>query len=104
MIKNEALKHLNGQHNLHKRHAKWVAFLQQFNYSIQHKAGALNKAADGLSRRHALLCLMKTVVPGFESFQNHYKADHKLQSVLTTLQQGKHSVYPNFYTADGFLF
>ena len=50
MIKNEALKHLNSQHNLHKRHAKWVAFLQQFNYSIQHKAGALNKAADGLSR------------------------------------------------------
>ena len=75
----EALKHLNSQQNLHKRHAKWVAFLQQFNFSIWHKAGALNKVADGLSRRHALLCQMKIVVPGFESFQNHYKTDHKLQ-------------------------
>uniref|UniRef100_A0A2N9HUX4 Reverse transcriptase n=1 Tax=Fagus sylvatica TaxID=28930 RepID=A0A2N9HUX4_FAGSY len=65
----EALKHLNSQQGLHKRHAKWVAFLQQFNFSIIHKAGCLNKVADGLSRRQALLTEMKALVPGWVSVQ-----------------------------------
>uniref|UniRef100_A0A2N9F7T1 RNA-directed DNA polymerase n=1 Tax=Fagus sylvatica TaxID=28930 RepID=A0A2N9F7T1_FAGSY len=100
----EALKHLHSQQNLHKRHVKWVTFLQQFDFSIRHKAGTLNKVADGLSRRHNLLCHMKTIVPGFEEFQTHYKTDQKLQRVLTALQQGQRSAYPGFYSNDGFLF
>uniref|UniRef100_A0A2N9HV25 RNA-directed DNA polymerase n=1 Tax=Fagus sylvatica TaxID=28930 RepID=A0A2N9HV25_FAGSY len=100
----EALKHLHSQQNLHKRHVKWVTFLQQFDFSIRHKAGTLNKVADGLSRRHNLLCHMKTIVPGFEEFQTHYKTDQKLQPVLTALQQGQRSAYPGFYSNDGFLF
>ena len=31
----EALKHLHNQLSLHKRHAKWVAYLQKFNLCIR---------------------------------------------------------------------
>jgi hypothetical protein len=74
----EVLKHLHSQQNLHKRHVKWVTFLQQFDFSIRHKVGTLNKVVDGLSRRHNLLCHMKTTVLRFEEFLTHYKIDQKL--------------------------
>ncbi|GJW85973.1 RNA-directed DNA polymerase [Tanacetum coccineum] len=51
----EALKYINGQHKLKPRHAKWVEFLQAYSFSIKHKAGALNKVVDALSRRQMLL-------------------------------------------------
>jgi hypothetical protein len=100
----EALKHLNSQQGLHKRHAKWVAFLQQFNFSIIHKAGCLNKLADGLSRRQALLTEMKALVPGFEVFKEHYESDKKLAAVLEALKKGKLAAFTGFYLNDGFLF
>jgi hypothetical protein len=100
----EALKHLNSQQGLHKRHAKWVAFLQQFNFSIIHKAGCLNKVADGLSRRQALLTEMKALVPGFEVFKEHYESDKKLAAVLEALKKGKLAAFTGFYLKDGFLF
>ncbi|GJX88764.1 putative reverse transcriptase domain, zinc finger, CCHC-type, aspartic peptidase domain protein [Tanacetum coccineum] len=54
----EALKYINGQHNLKPRHAKWVEYLQAYSFS-KHKAGALNKVDDALSRRHTLLSTMQ---------------------------------------------
>ena len=45
----EAVKHLHNQLSLHKRHAKWITYLQQFNFCIRDKANILNKVADGLS-------------------------------------------------------
>lgn len=35
----EAPKHINGQHKLHNRHAKWVAFLLGFTFLIKQKSG-----------------------------------------------------------------
>ncbi|XP_022849915.1 uncharacterized protein LOC111372007 [Olea europaea var. sylvestris] len=51
----DALKHLGTQDNVSTRHASWIAYLQQFTFVIKHKAGALNKIADALSRRQTLL-------------------------------------------------
>jgi hypothetical protein len=62
----EALKHLNSQDKLSARHAKWAAYVHQFSFTIKHKAGALNRVADALSRKSSLLVTMKNEVLGFE--------------------------------------
>ena len=71
----EALKYINGQHKFSHWHAKWVAFLQEFTFTLRHKAGALNKVADALSRKAQLLGTMKTQVVGFDTFKELYATD-----------------------------
>ncbi|KAE8695414.1 General regulatory factor 9, MU isoform 1 [Hibiscus syriacus] len=71
----EALKYINGQHKLSRRHAKWVAYLQEFTFTLRHQAGSLNRVADALSRRTLLLTTMSTKVAGFETFTDMYAAD-----------------------------
>ena len=66
--------------------------------------GVLNKIADGLSRRQALLCHMQAMVPSFDVFKEHYKGDNKLQPILATINQGNYVAYPGFYEKEGFLF
>lgn len=71
----DALKHLESQVKVSSRHASWIAYLQQFTFSIRHKAGKLNRVADALSRRHSLLTSMHVAVPGFGSFSSLYETD-----------------------------
>ncbi|KAL5581962.1 hypothetical protein UlMin_014404 [Ulmus minor] len=56
-------------------HACWVMFLQKFSFVFQHKAGHNNRVADALSRRNALLAVMKSEVSGFECLQDEYATD-----------------------------
>ena len=42
----EALKYLNSQDKLSDRHAKWVAYVQQFSFRIKHKSGVLNRVTN----------------------------------------------------------
>ncbi|GJW92905.1 RNA-directed DNA polymerase [Tanacetum coccineum] len=71
----EALKYLNSQHKVSRRHAKWVEFLQSYSFSLKHKAGKLNKVVDALSRRHCLLQTMEAKVLGFEVLKDLYEDD-----------------------------
>lgn len=48
---NIALKWLREIKNKNGRLLRWSLLLQEYNFTIQHKAGAQNKFADGLSRR-----------------------------------------------------
>lgn len=68
----DALKHLNSQVKVSSRHANWIAYLQQFTFTIKHKSGKLNRVADALSRRHSLLTALHTSVTGFSSFAELY--------------------------------
>ncbi|XP_020677004.2 uncharacterized protein LOC110095705 [Dendrobium catenatum] len=40
----EALRYINSQKKLNARHGRWVEFLQEYTYTIRHKAGSENKA------------------------------------------------------------
>lgn len=51
----EALKYLNSQRNLNRRHAKWSSFLQEHTFNVKHNAGVINRAADALVVVHAYL-------------------------------------------------
>ena len=46
----QALRYLNSQKKLNSRHAKWVEFLNEYSFVINHRAGVENKAANALSR------------------------------------------------------
>ena len=71
----EALKFINLQHKLNRRHATWVEFLQAYNFTIKHKAGVHNVVADALSRRHALVTSMQVQVVGFDVLKELYEED-----------------------------
>ena len=71
----EALKFINHQHKLNRRHATWVEFLQAYNFTIKHKAGVHNVVADALSRRHALVTSMQVQVVGFDVLKELYEED-----------------------------
>ena len=47
----KALIHLNNQPNLNAKQARWVSFINLFDYTIKYKEGKTNKVADALSRQ-----------------------------------------------------
>lgn len=82
----DALKHLDSQVKVSSRHANWIAYLQQFTFTICHKSGKLNRVADALSRRHGLLTTLHTSVTGFASFSDLYESDPFFGKVLAEVK------------------
>lgn len=97
----QALKHINSQANLNRRHAVWVSFLQEYTFSLRHKSGRLNKVADALSRRVALLNTMITQLEGFDTIRTLYSEDLEFKEIY---QKAEKARYEDFYLDDGFLF
>jgi hypothetical protein len=97
----EALKYINSQQKLSRRHAKWVAYLQEFTFSLRHQSGSLNRVADALSRRVALLTTMHTKVVGFDTFRELYTEDPSFGKILAEVSAGKRSDY---VILNGYLF
>ena len=50
MTDNKGLKYLLDQPNLNARQARWIAFLSEYDFEIQHIKGKENKVVDALSR------------------------------------------------------
>lgn len=61
----EALRYLNQQRKWNARHAKWVSYLQELTFVLQHKSEAANKVADAFSRKHTLFSTLSYEVTGF---------------------------------------
>ncbi|KAI4380294.1 hypothetical protein MLD38_006500 [Melastoma candidum] len=78
----EALKYINGQHKLDRRHAKWVEFLQSFTFVLKHKPGVKNVIADALLRMMFLLSAMETKLIGFEYLKDLYKDDEDFGGIF----------------------
>lgn len=78
----DALRHLDSQAKVSSRHASWIAYLQQFTFSICHQPGKLNCVADALSRRHTLLSTIHASVVGFKSFDELYATDPFFARIL----------------------
>ena len=49
MTDNKGLKYLLDQPNLNARKARWLSFLSEYDFEIQHIKGKENKVADTLS-------------------------------------------------------
>ena len=63
---------MKGQHKLNKRHAKWMEFLEQFQYVIKYKKGKTNVIVDALSCRHVLFSKLGAQIFGFEHIHELY--------------------------------
>jgi len=68
----EALRYINSQKKLNARHGRWVEFLQEYTYTIRHKAESENMVVDALSRRMMISREMRTEVIGFEQLKEDY--------------------------------
>ena len=54
MTNKKGLKYLLDQPNLNARQARWLAFLSEYEFKIQHIKGKENKVADALSKNAKL--------------------------------------------------
>ena len=54
MTDNKRLKYLLDQPNLNSRQARWLSFLIEYDFEIQHIKGKENKKIDALSRNASL--------------------------------------------------
>ena len=97
----ESLKYIHGQHKLSSRHAKWVEFLQSFDFVAKYKAGKANIVADALSRKHSLLTTVDSKVLGFELIKEYYDKDNDFSTVIV---ECKHGTNNNYHLIEGFLF
>ena len=97
----ETLKHLRGQTNLKRRHARWLEFIETFPYIIKYKKGKENIVADALSRRYALIATMEAKVMGFEFIKDLYEEDPDLAVIYSSCTRGPQG---KFYLHGGFLF
>ncbi|CAI8596365.1 unnamed protein product [Vicia faba] len=96
-----SLKNLKGQGKLNKRHAKWIEFLEQFFYVIQHKKGKSNVVADALSSLHALLSTLETKVSGLQHIKDLYASDSEFSSKFFSCEHAAQNGYSKY---NGYLF
>lgn len=63
-------------------HARWMAYLQKFVFTVHHKAGVKNQVADALSRRAHNLTILKMSIPAFECLKELYPQVDDLKKSL----------------------
>eukprot|EP00253_Pinus_taeda_P017528 PITA_17528 len=83
---NSALQYVMQQHKLNHKHAKWVEYLQSFNFVLKHISGQANKVADTLSRKSLLLQESAVHVLGFEHLRDLYKIDTDFREAYEACQ------------------
>ena len=98
---NELLKHLKGQGNLSRRHAKWVEFIETFLYVIMYKQGKKNIMAYALSSMYAFLSTLDARFLRFEHIKELYKDDSDFANVYNAC---KTLAFGKFYRIDRYLF
>jgi hypothetical protein len=95
----ESLKHINNQHKLSGRHARWVEFMQTFDFSAKYKAGKANVIADALSRKYNLLGVLGSRILGFEMIKEQYQTCPDFAETYKQCQdkpQGLFSIHQGF--------
>ena len=71
----QALKHINNQVSIDRIYARWVAYIQRFHFTLNHKSGVTNKVAYALSRQASLLNTLCTEVVRFDCLKELYEND-----------------------------
>jgi hypothetical protein len=85
----ESLKHIRGQENVNKRHAKWLEFIETFPYIIKHKKGKGNVIADALSRCYIMLSQLDHKFFALESIKELYATDFDFKYAYENCREGR---------------
>jgi hypothetical protein len=85
----QALTHFNSQVKISRHQARWLEFLQEFDYDLIYKPGTTNRVADPLSRRRHDLNLI-TLLTGDQSrrdlFRQGYMEDATFKDLYAHLK------------------
>jgi len=88
----QSLKYLLTQPQLDNQQARWIGFLQQFDFEIVYRPGDQNAAADALSRSPQFLSAISSTsgldASVVEKFEKGYKADTFFSKLVQTLSTG----------------
>ena len=98
------LRYLNSQKKLNARHAKWVEFLNEYSFVINHRAGIENKAIDALSRLTVTLQHMSAHANGFDRLKYEYSACPDFGIIYDEVSNGNRHEYVDFLVENGYLF
>ena len=104
---NQALQFITRQEKLNPRHAKWVEFMQNFNFVIKHISGSANKVSYALSRRNLVVQEFQVKTLGFEHLKEMYHEDPDFKEAYEAygnpLLRDKNS-WEEYLIQDGLLF
>ena len=96
---------------MNARHAKWVEFLNEYSFVINHCAGIENKVVDTLSRLTITLSQltvtlhhMSAHVIGFDKLKDEYSACPDFGIIYDEVSNGNHHEYVDFLVENGYLF
>ena len=85
MTDNKGLKYLLDHPNLNVRQARWLAFLSEYDFEIQHIKGKENKVVDALSR-NARLKFTAVISTYTTDLEEQLKAGLKQDEIYQKLQ------------------
>ena len=97
-----SLKYLQSQRTISRMHARWISFLQRFDFVIKHQSGKENKVADALSRKSSLLTLLSSEVVAFKHLPDLYEEDTDFSEVWYKCTN--YIKAEDFHIVEGFLF
>ena len=75
------MKHINSQVSINMMHARWVAYIQRFHFTLKHKSSVTNKMADALSKRASLLTTLCIEVVRFDCLKELYENDEDFSDI-----------------------
>ena len=76
-----SLKYFQAQKNISRMHARWISFLQRFDFVIKHQSGKENKVADALSRKGSLLTILSSEIIAFKHLPDLYEGDTDFKDI-----------------------
>ena len=100
----QALRYLNSHKKLNARHAKWVEFLNEYSFVINHRAGVENKAANALSRLTVTLHRISAHVIGFDRLKDVQSTCHDFGIIYDEASNGNRHKYVDFLVENSYLF
>ena len=103
-LDHQAIKYLHSQRKLSSKHARWVEFLQEYTFVLNHRAGVENKFADALSRVVAVLQSISVHVVGFDRLRDEYITCLDFSIIFQGVRNDDHSDCVDFLIRDSYLF